>query len=66
MKESDIMYDTGTHFVLKQNRGYTVFKPCKELNAVESDSTYALDADGLSIAIARCDYLHKRYMERLA
>ena len=53
-KESDIMHETGNFWVLKQTRAYTVF----EVHGVASYSvqSFAKDADGLSLAIAYCNY----------
>lgn len=66
-RESDIMHENGSFWVLKQKHGYTVFKPYEGgLCASESDSTYALTDDGLSLAVYRCNYLAKRELERKA
>lgn len=57
MRESDIMHQAGPFWVGRQSQGYTVFRD--GLTHATSDSTYPRDADGLSLAIARCDYLAK-------
>jgi len=58
MKESDIMHENGDFWVGRERGSYTVFR----VNGTHSvsDSAYARDPDGLSLAIARCDYLAKR------
>lgn len=60
MKESEILYEAGDYWVFdnkKKNR-YTVFK--SGITVSVSDSSYTRDADGLSIAIARVNYLNSR------
>ena len=64
MTERDIMHDRGTHWVGRTGRvgwmdaSYTVYRT----GATHStpDSSYALTPDGLSLAIARTDYLARR------
>ena len=60
MKEADIVHENGAYWVCRdrQTPAYIVF----QIGATHSvsDSAYALTPDGLSIAIARCDYLAKR------
>jgi hypothetical protein len=60
MTEADIAYENGRHWVFKDKRRnlYVVFTA--GITHSESDSAYALDEDGLSIAKARCDYLARR------
>lgn len=60
-KESDIMHETETCFVLREKDRYTVL--VNGITHATSDSSYALNSDGLSIAIARCNYLNKRKLE---
>lgn len=62
MRESDIMHESGDYWVGRDRQHkpkcYAVFK-----NAIThsvSDSAYEMTPDGLSIAIARCDFLAKR------
>jgi hypothetical protein len=60
MRESDIAHETPRGFwVARQSRPplYVVYRP-NGAHSV-SDSAYTLDADGLSIAKARADYLDK-------
>ena len=59
LKESDIMHENSGYWVLKdhKNRSYTVLK--SGLTHSTADSSYELNDDGLSIAIARCNYLAK-------
>ena len=56
-KESDIILEIGSYFVLKLKDSYGVF--VNGITHSVSDSFYKLDADGLSIAVARCKYLAK-------
>ena len=60
MTEKDIMHENGAHWVGRDRtlRQYVVFKT--GVTHSNADSAYAMTADGLSIAIARCDYLAKR------
>jgi hypothetical protein len=60
MKERDIVYENGTAWVFKDIRKdcYTVFRA--GITHSTSDSAYALDEDGLSLAKARVDYFAKR------
>lgn len=60
MRESDIMHENGDYWVGRdrETKSYLVLKTGATHSV--SDSGYALTADGLSIAIARCDYLASR------
>lgn len=58
MKESDIVYQVGIYWVANERNKYTVYKD--GVTCAESDSSYAKDEDGLSIAKARAVYLHRR------
>lgn len=58
MKEEDIVHENGPFWVLRQKDRYTVFR--SGITHSTSDSSYARDEDGLSIAKARCDYLARR------
>lgn len=60
MRESHIMHESagGRYWVGKVFAGYAVFKT--GLTHSESSVTFAPDADGLSLAIAHCDYKAKR------
>lgn len=61
-RESDIVHENGKYWVWHR-RGkapaYVVMRP-HSVHTSESDSAYRTDADGLSIAKARCDYLASR------
>jgi len=59
-KVADIMHENGNYWVCrdKKQEMYIVFK--SGITHSVSDSAYPLTEDGLSIAIARCDYLAKR------
>lgn len=58
MREEDIMHEAGDYWVGRERNAYTVFKNVGTHSV--SDSAYHKTEDGLSIAIARCDYLAKR------
>ena len=58
MRESDIMHEVGDYWVARQKGTYVVYKI--GVTHSTSDSAYAKTPDGLSIAIARCDYLAGR------
>jgi hypothetical protein len=58
-REQSIMHDAPSgHYVYAERHSYTVYKPhgC----AAITDSAYAKTPDGLSIAIARCNYLARK------
>lgn len=57
-RESDIMHENGKFWVLRGKSCYSVM--LEQQTHSESESSYTLDEDGLSIAIARCDYLANR------
>jgi hypothetical protein len=62
MRESDIMHENGNYWVARGAKCYTVFKVGATHST--SDSAYEKTADGLSIAIARCDYLARRAVDK--
>ena len=55
MKERDIKHENGRFWVGDTHGTYTVYEA--GITHSVPDSSYAHDDDGLSIAIARCDYL---------
>ena len=55
VKESQIVHEAGRAWVARLSDSYVVFV-CGVTHSV-SDSFYAKDVDGLSIAIARANYL---------
>lgn len=59
-REPDIMHENGAYWVLRDRRrpAYVVFR--NGVTHSVSDSAYRFDADGLSLAKARCDYLARR------
>lgn len=59
LTESDIKHEVGNYWVADTGDSYTVFKI--GITHSTSDSSYKRNADGLSIAIARCNYLAKRF-----
>lgn len=62
-KESQIVYEAGSYWVCDDRDAYTVFRNGNVCST--SDSSYAHDDDGLSIAIARCNYLARREATKL-
>jgi len=58
LKEKDIKHEAGNYWVADTGKDYTVFKI--GITHSTSDSSYHRTSDGLSIAIARCNYLAKR------
>ncbi|QCJ72219.1 hypothetical protein MNY66_16470 (plasmid) [Moellerella wisconsensis] len=58
MREKDIVHENGKFWVLRDKDAYCVMK--SGVTHSVGDSAYALTKDGLSIAIARCDYLAGR------
>lgn len=61
MSESEIVYDNGNFWVHadKKQSAYVVYR--SGITHSVSDSAYAMNADGLSIAKARADYLANRH-----
>ena len=57
MKESDIIHEAGRYWVCKVQNTYTVYR--SGITHSTSDSSYRQDPDGLSIAVARANYLHR-------
>lgn len=57
-KETDIVHENGDYWVLKEKTSYTVYK--NGITHAVSDSSYHKTDDGLSIAVARCNYLAGR------
>jgi hypothetical protein len=57
-RESDIVHETPVCWVKRDRKAYTVYRI--GVTYITSDSAYAKSADGLSIAVARCNYLTKR------
>lgn len=57
MKESDIIHEAGRYWVCKVQNTYTVYR--SGVTHSTSDSSYRQDPNGLSIAIARANYLNK-------
>ena len=58
-RESDIVYQDGIYWVLREERGYGVYKlsPSGTHGVLDGGVLYPLNADGLSIALARCKYI---------
>lgn len=65
MTERDIVHENGPAWVLDDRKHgcYTVF--LAGVTHSVSDSAYAHDEDGLSIAVARADYLALRRAQQL-
>lgn len=55
MRESDIVFERGRYWVLRDLKAYVVL--CNGVTYSISDSAYERDEDGLSCAVARCGYL---------
>ena len=58
IRESDIKHEAGKYWVLSTRDAYIVLQT--GLTHSTSDSAYPHTPDGLSIAIARCNYLAKK------
>lgn len=58
MTEADIKHENGMFWVCRNKADYTVYRAGSTHSV--ADSSYAKDDDGLSLAIARCDYLASR------
>jgi hypothetical protein len=58
MTERDIMHEAAGFWVGRERNAYVVYRV--SVTHSVSDSAYAKTADGLSIAIARCNYLADR------
>lgn len=58
-READIVHENGRVWVYRdrKHQRYTVF--VAGLTHSVSDSAYRMTPDGLSIAVARCDYLSR-------
>lgn len=56
MKESDILHESGSFFVIKDTDCYSVYRNVGCYS--QFDSAYHKTQGGLSIAIARCNYLN--------
>lgn len=62
--EASIKHESGAYFVLEVRGGKLRYEVCKSgLTHASVDSAYALTADGLSLAVARCDYLASKAKE---
>lgn len=58
MRESDILHQNGPYWVGRTRESYTVYR--EGVTHSTPDSSYQQTPDGLSIAIARADYLARR------
>lgn len=58
LTEANIAHDRGSHWVCRDTDGYSVM--VSGATHSRTDSTYALTPDGLSVAVARCNYLARR------
>lgn len=61
MREQDIKHESGRFWVGDTKNSYTVY--ATGICVSNPDSSYERDEDGLSIAIARCNYLARREIE---
>ena len=57
MNEDDIMHEAGWFWVGREPDRYTVYRA--GITHSVSDSSYRKNAAGLSLAVARCDYLSR-------
>ena len=62
IRAKGIVHENGRHWVLDSPAAYVVMTAGITHSA--SDSAYTRDPDGLSIAVARCNYLARRDAER--
>ena len=60
MKVKDIVFESGNFWIARQATCYTVFK--SEITHSVSDCSYPKDVNGLSLAIAYCQYRSKQRM----
>lgn len=58
IKEKDIKHENGSYWVLDTRDSYTVMK--NGITHSTSVQSFKCDSDGLSCAIAYCDFLAKR------
>lgn len=58
-KEKDIKHEAGRFWVLDTGKSYAVMAAGSTCS--ESESAYTRNDDGLSIAVARCNYLDRRH-----
>mgnify|MGYP000610327203 CR=1 FL=1 len=58
MREKNIVFESGRYFVYQAGSSYDVMRNVATHSEVES--MYALSPDGLSLAVARCEYLSGR------
>jgi len=58
LREKDIKHEAGSYWVADLGDSYSVMQ--SGLTHSVSDSHYHRNSDGLSIAVARCNYLAKR------
>ncbi len=57
IKENDIVHENGKYWVMRNRKERCYSVMVSGATHSVSDSHYSLDDDGLSIAVARCDYL---------
>ena len=60
IKEKDIVHENGKYWVMRNRKEGCYSVMVSGVTHSVSDSHYSLDDDGLSIAVARCDYLAQR------
>ena len=63
IKEKQIVHENGIFWVFEDAVQYTVYK--NGITHSISDGSYEKNEDGKTIAIARCNYLSKRYEKTL-
>lgn len=60
LKEPDIIHENGKFWVMRSKKDNCYAVMVSGVSCSTSESAYPLNADGKSIAIARCDYLAGR------
>lgn len=60
-RERDIKHEAGSYWVLDTGKAYAVM--VQGVTYSTSDSAYPRTPDGLSIAVARCNYLAARRVD---
>lgn len=63
MREKNIKHENGKYWVCDTGQSYAVM--VIGITHSKSESEYPHDKDGLSLAIARCNYLAKRFKDGL-
>lgn len=65
MKEADTVYESGRVWVCRDKLADSYVVSVSGVTHSVTDSAYARTADGLSLAIARADYLATRDLDKI-